>query len=177
MLRTDASTATQPIQTEKWLFRHLCLAFVPFTIFHRQTLAKENRNSATTQLKKVHLYAMSDTSHTPNVIYIQHSEPRHIRELQNLIMGARLYFHVLVSDRGLLEQNAWINQTKRGQLNTQQMQRANKSNCILAADCRAHLRFSAGFHGHEREFPLQLCGSGIKMQSRELIIHRPQVRC
>lgn len=132
MLRTDASTAAQPIQTEKWLFRHLCLAFVPFTIFHRQTLAKENRNSATTQLKKVHWYAMSDTSHTPNVIYIQHSEPRHIRELQNLIMGARLYFHVLVSDRGLLEQNAGINQTKRGQLNTHQMQRANKSNYFIS---------------------------------------------
>lgn len=96
---------------------------------------------------------MSDTSHSPNVIYIQHSEPRHIHELQNLIMGARFSFHVWVSDRGLLEQNAWIHQTKRGQLNTQQMQRANKSNCILSADCRAHRRFSAVFHGHEREFP------------------------
>lgn len=177
MLRTDASTATQPIQTEKWSFRHLCLAFVPFTIFHRQTLAKENRNSATTQLRKVNLYAMSDTSHTPNVIYIQHSQPRHIRELENLIMGARFCFHVLVSDRGLLEQNAWINQTKRGQLNTQQMQWANKSNCILSADCRAYLRSSTVFHRHEREFPLQLCGNVIKMRNRELIIHRPQVRC
>lgn len=30
-----------------------------------------------------------------------------------------------------------------------QLQRANKSNCSLSADCRAHLRFSACFHRHE----------------------------
>lgn len=30
-------------------------------------------------------------------------------------MGLHLYFHILVSDHGVLEPNTWINQTKRCQ--------------------------------------------------------------